>query len=115
MSLILNSNISRKINHNKCNSMKYIENNSSSFNYDANYNQKFHINHLNNSYRERDKKFEKEKSNEKRDSLKSNKKGVIKKGKIMNLLSFKSILSKSILYMLSLLSNLFKRGDISFV
>ena len=89
MSLILNINTNRKINHNKCNSMKYIENNSSSFNYDSNYNQKFHINHLNNSYRERDKKFEKEKSNEKRDSLKSNKKGVIKKGKIMNLLSFK--------------------------
>ena len=89
MSLILNANTNRKINHNKCNSMKYIENNSSSFNYDSNYNQKFHINHLNNSYRERDKKFEKEKSNEKRDSLKSNKKVVIKKGKIMNLLSFK--------------------------
>ena len=85
ISLLLNSN--KKINHNKCNSMKYVESNSS-FNYDINYTQKFHnYKNLNNSYRERDKKNKKEKSNEK--SILSNKKGSDSKRKLMNLFSFK--------------------------
>jgi hypothetical protein len=85
ISLLLNSN--KKINHNKCNSMKYVESNSS-FNYDINYTQKFHnYKNLNNSYRERDKKNKKEKSNEK--SILSNKKGCASKRKLMNLFSFK--------------------------
>ena len=85
ISLMLNSN--KKINHNKCNSMKYVESNSS-FNYDINYTQKFHNNkNLNNSYRERDKKTKKEKSNEK--NILSNKKGSTSKRKLMNLFSFK--------------------------
>ena len=85
ISLLLNSN--KKFNHNKCNSMKYVESNSS-FNYDINYTQKFHNNkNLNNSYRERDKKNKKEKSNE--NKIFSNKKGSTNKRKLMNLFSFK--------------------------
>ena len=85
ISLLLNSN--KKFNHNKCNSMKYVESNSS-FNYDINYTQKFHNNkNLNNSYRERDKKNKKQKSNE--NKIFSNKKGSTSKRKLMNLFSFK--------------------------
>ena len=81
ISLLLNSN--KKINHNKCNSMKFVDSNSS-FNYDINYTQKFHNNkNLNNSYRERDKKSKKE------NKIFSNKKGSTSKRKLMNLFSFK--------------------------
>ena len=85
ISLIINS--TRKINHNKSNSMKHIENNSSSFNYDTTYTQKFHVNTMTNSYREREKR--KDKENEKGYILYSNKKGSAKKRKIMNILSLK--------------------------
>jgi hypothetical protein len=83
ISLLLNSN--RKMKHNKCNSMKYVESNSS-FNYDINYTQKFNNSkNLNNSYRERDRINKK--SNDK--NVFSNKKGSASKRKLMNLFSFK--------------------------
>ena len=76
------NNISRAINHKKCSSMKFIDNNSNSLNYDMYYKKKYTINK---SYEERKRK--KEKSMEKKEGVLSCKSD--NKRKLINL-SFKS-------------------------
>ena len=82
ISISLALNTTRSINnHKKCSSMKYIENNSDSFNYDFNFTQKNNHN-INRSFRERDIKKEKIKNNDR--YLLSHKKSYDKR-KLINL------------------------------
>ena len=87
ISISLALNTTRVVNHKKCSSMKYVESNSDSFNYDINFTQK-----VNRSYREREVKKEKEKFKNKNIHLLSLKKSCNKR-KIINL-SFKSKYNK---------------------
>jgi hypothetical protein len=85
MPISLALNTTRGFNHKKCSSMKYIENNSDSFNYDSTFIQKNNHN-INKSFREREIKREKIKNQD--NFLLSHKKSC-KKRKIINL-SFKN-------------------------
>ena len=85
MPISLALNTTRGINHKKCSSMKYIENNSDSFNYDSTFIRKNNHN-INKSFREREIKREKIKNP---DIYLLSLKKSCKKRKIINL-SFKS-------------------------
>ena len=86
LSLMFNTN---RVTHKKCISMKYMENNSSSFNYDINNISKIKLNNkMNNSFRERDLFRTKEKFDDYRINLSFNPKKNIKR-KVINL-SFKN-------------------------
>ena len=85
MPISLALNTTRGINHKKCSSMKYIENNSDSFNYDSAFIQKNNHN-KNKSFREREIKREKIKN---QDNYLLSRKKSCKKRKIINL-SFKN-------------------------